>query len=66
MPSELSNILIARKSIVATQKINPGELFTSDNITVKRPGTGISPMYWDVLIGRPATRSYVPDEAIDW
>ena len=66
MPSEIPNISIARKSIVAAQKINAGELFSSDNITVKRPGTGISPMYWDELIDRPATRSYVPDEPIDW
>ena len=66
MPSEIPNILVARKSIVAAQKINAGELSSSDNITVKRPGTGISPMYWDELIDRPATRSYDPDEPIDW
>ena len=66
MPSEIPNILVARKSIVAAQKINAGELFSSDNISVKRPGTGISPMYWDELIDRPATRSYDPDELIDW
>ena len=66
MPSEITNIPIARKSIVAARKIHAGELFSADNLTVKRPGTGISPMCWDVLIDRPATRSYVPDELIDW
>ena len=66
MPSEIPNILIARKSIVAACKINAGELFSAGNLTVKRPGTGISPMHWDGLIDRPATRSYVSDELIDW
>ena len=44
----------------------PGELFTIANVTTKRPGTGISPMHWDALIGRKATRDYAPDELIEW
>ena len=64
--SEIPNILIARKSIVASQDINVGEHFSAENITTKRPGTGISPMHWDLLVGTQATRAYVADELIEW
>ena len=62
--SERKNIAIARKSIVAASEIKKGELFTEENLTVKRPGGGISPMKWDELIGTTATRNYQPDELI--
>lgn len=61
---ELSNIEVARKSIVAKCEILKGEVYTSDNITTKRPGNGISPMRWDEIIGRTAGRDYEADEMI--
>lgn len=64
--SERANLPIVRKSLVAAKPIQPGELFTIANVTTKRPGTGISPMHWDSLIGRKATRDYAPDELIEW
>ena len=65
-PSEQANLPIARKSIVAARAIQAGEPFTTANLTAKRPGTGISPMHWDELIGRNASCSYAPDELIQW
>ena len=65
-PSEQANLLVARKSLVASRAIQAGESFTAENITTKRPGTGISPMYWDAFIGRNALRAYAPDELIEW
>ena len=62
--SERKNITIARKSIVAATYISKGELLTEANLTVKRPGGGISPMQWDEVIGTTATRDYLPDEMI--
>jgi N,N'-diacetyllegionaminate synthase len=64
-PSELKNKPVARKSIVAALPIKKGETFTDRNITVKRPGTGITPMRWDEMIGRKAGRDYKTDEMID-
>lgn len=64
--SEIPNIPIARKSIVAARAIARGERFTEENLTVKRPGTGISPMEWDRVIGCTAGRDYSRDEAITW
>ncbi len=64
-PSELKNLSIARKSIVADHPIAVGELFTEDNLTVKRPGNGVSPMQWDEILGKKANRSYAEDELID-
>lgn len=61
---ERPNIEVARKSIVASRPIKAGEIFTDDNITVKRPGSGISPMLWDSVIGTPASRDFAPDELI--
>jgi N,N'-diacetyllegionaminate synthase len=62
--SERKNMHIARKSIIAKQNIRRGEVLTEDNITIKRPGTGISPMNWDEVIGRIAKRSFSQDELI--
>ena len=63
-PSEIPNINIARKSIVAATNIDIGEEFTEKNLLVKRPAGGISPMYWDQMIGKKATKSYQKDEHI--
>jgi N,N'-diacetyllegionaminate synthase len=63
--SELKNKQIARKSLVALRAIRAGELFSADNIGAKRPGTGISPMRWDELMGRPASRDFTVDELIE-
>jgi N,N'-diacetyllegionaminate synthase len=62
--SEIKNIPIARKSIVAAKRIKKGELFTEVNLTVKRPGTGISPMQWDEIVGQVAMKDYKVDELI--
>ncbi len=63
--SERPNIEIARKSIVATRPIKKGEILTEDNIYVKRPGNGVSPMLWDQAIGSAAIRDFQPDELIE-
>ncbi len=63
-PSEIKNIPIARKSIVAKKTINKGERFSKENLTVKRPGTGISPMKWDSIIGKESETSFMPDDLI--
>lgn len=63
--SETPNKTIARKSIVAKRAIKKGETFTEENITVKRPGNGISPMRWNEVLGTTATRNYSPDELIE-
>ncbi len=62
--SEKKNIAIARKSIVAKRDIAIGEIFSEDNITVKRPGSGISPMKWDEVIGTVAVKSFNEDDLI--
>jgi N,N'-diacetyllegionaminate synthase len=64
-PSEQKNMTIARKSIVANCKIKKGEVFTENNITVKRPGNGISPMKWFEVIGQVAIRNFEEDELIE-
>ncbi len=64
-PSEIANMVIARKSIVAARAIVAGELLSEENLTVKRPGTGVSPMRWDDVVGRVARRAYAADEVID-
>ena len=63
--SERKNIAIARKSIVAAKEIKKGELLTEENLTVKRPGTGISPMRWEDVIGTKATRDFNEEELIE-
>lgn len=62
---EERNKLVARKSIVSAVPIRCGELFSPENLCVKRPGTGISPMQWDSYIGKSAGRDYAADELID-
>ncbi|HHB95310.1 MAG TPA: N-acetylneuraminate synthase, partial [Campylobacterales bacterium] len=62
--SETPNINIARKSIVASQNIIKGELLTPENLSIKRPGNGISPMRWDEIIGTVALNDYGEDELI--
>ena len=62
--SERKNIAIARKSIVASSKIKKGEVFTEKNITVKRPGNGISPMKWDQVLGKKASQNFNVDDLI--
>ena len=64
-PSEQKNIAVARKSIVAARPIRKGELFTAKNLTVKRPGNGISPMLWDEILGKKAKKDFEPDELIE-
>jgi N,N'-diacetyllegionaminate synthase len=64
-PSEIRNKPVARKSLVASQSIKEGDAFSVLNITTKRPGTGISPMRWDEVIGRIATRDIAVDELIE-
>jgi N,N'-diacetyllegionaminate synthase len=63
-PSELKNMPIARKSLVAICDIKKGDLFSVQNLGVKRPGTGISPMQWDEVIGMVAQRNFSVDEQI--
>jgi N,N'-diacetyllegionaminate synthase len=63
-PSEGINIDIVRKSIVATKTIKKGELLSDDNISTKRPGTGLSPMKWDNIINSIATKTYKADDFI--
>jgi len=62
--SEARNKPIVRKSLVASQEIKVGEVFTAENIATKRPGTGISPMRWDEFIGQIANKAYKKDELI--
>tara|TARA_B100001564_G_C20644279_1_gene673685 strand:+ start:706 stop:1713 length:1008 start_codon:yes stop_codon:yes gene_type:complete len=64
-PSEAHNKPVARKSLVASKAIKAGEVFSTENITVKRPGTGISPMNWDAVIGGKAVRDFAIDELIE-
>lgn len=62
--SERPNIAIARKSIVAARDIRKGELLTAENLACKRPGTGLSPMVWDQVVGTKAVRDFQADEEI--
>jgi N,N'-diacetyllegionaminate synthase len=62
--AEAHNKPVARKSIVAARAIVQGELFSSHNLAVKRPSTGISPMRWDEVLGQRAPRDFLPDEPV--
>jgi N,N'-diacetyllegionaminate synthase len=62
---ELSNRDVVRKSLVALRPIQCGENFSFENVTAKRPGTGLSPMRWDEIMGRKAPRDFVVDEMIE-
>lgn len=63
--SEKKNIPVARKSIVASRKILKGKVLSEENITAKRPGTGISPMRWNEILGRTAIKEFKPDDLIE-
>jgi N,N'-diacetyllegionaminate synthase len=63
--SELSNIIAARKSIVAKCDIAEGEILSENVLAVKRPGNGISPMLWDEVVGTKAIRAFKEDELIE-
>ena len=63
-PSEIPNMQVARKSIVAAKEIKKGEILTVENLTVKRPGNGMNPMQWDKILGTPAQRDYEVDDLI--
>lgn len=62
--SEIANIDVVRKSIVAARTIKKGDIFSNENLTTKRPGTGISPMEWNNLLGQPAIKDFEEDELI--
>ena len=62
--SETSNIQIARKSIVAKTKIKKGDVLNEKNLSIKRPGSGISPMRWDKIVGTKAKKNYNEDELL--
>lgn len=64
-PSELKNIEFVRKSIVSARDIKKGEIFTEENITVKRPGIGLNPMNWDNVIGKIAKKDFKKDQIIE-
>ena len=61
---EAKNAAVARKSIVAKRRIKKGELFSDANLATKRPATGISPMKWDSVVGKPARRDFEKNERI--
>ncbi len=63
--SEIKNIGIVRKSIVAKCEIQQGEVFTEENLTTKRPGTGISPMKWNEILGQKAKKNFHMDELVE-
>lgn len=63
--SEEANRPVARKSLVAARAIRAGEVFSESNLAVKRPGTGLSPMRWDEILGRKAPRDFKADELIE-
>jgi len=64
-PSERRNMVSARKSLVAASHIKSGDKFSPENVTVKRPGNGISPMRWDEVMGRVASRDFQIDDMIE-
>jgi N,N'-diacetyllegionaminate synthase len=65
VPSEMANMTVARKSIIARKMITKGEILTEENITTKRPGNGISPMKWHEVLGTKAVRDFKEDELIE-
>jgi N,N'-diacetyllegionaminate synthase len=64
MPSETENRDIVRKSMVAIKEIKKGDIFTSENLSTKRPGNGMSPMNWNLIIGKSSKHNYEIDELI--
>ena len=65
-PSELKNKPIARKSLIAIKEIKKGEFFSEENIGIKRPGNGISPMRWDEVVGSVANKEFSADDLIEF
>lgn len=65
-PEEMKNRAVARKSLIAARNIGRGESFSKENLTVKRPGTGISAMCWEQAMGKVATRDFKEDELIEF
>lgn len=63
-PSELKNVGNMRKSLVASRPIRAGEVFTDQNVTAKRPGTGLSPMRWDEVLGKTAIQDFAADDLL--
>ena len=63
-PVERDNRAVVRRSIVASRPIRQGEVFSNDNLTSKRPATGLSPMLWDAVLNRRAPRDFAPDDPI--
>jgi N-acetylneuraminate synthase/N,N'-diacetyllegionaminate synthase len=55
-----------RRSIVARRRIGAGEVIAAEALTLKRPGTGLAPRYWDVIVGRKAPREIAPDEPLNF
>ena len=64
--SEMKNLEIVRKSIVAKKDIKMGELYSEENLTTKRPGIGICPMRWDEIIGKLSNKDYKSDDLIEF
>ncbi len=64
-PSEVKNISVVRKSIVAGKQIKAGELFSEKNLMIKRPGTGISPMKWDKVLRGRSQKDFNKDDLIE-
>lgn len=62
---EMSNMTVARKSLVAVGFIREGERFTAFNLTAKRPGSGLSPMLWDIVLGQEAKHDFAPNDLIE-
>ncbi len=62
--SEIKNLNVVRKSIVAARNIEKGEILSEENLTVKRPGNGISPMEWDIILGSIAKKNFKKDDQI--
>ena len=56
---------VVRKSLVAIKPVKKGDLFSTENLGVKRPGSGVSPMRWHEVLGQPAHRDFQPDELVD-
>ena len=63
--TEIKNMSVARKSIFVSSPIKEGEKFTEKNLTIRRPGNGCSPMHWDTIIGKSASRDYAVDETVE-
>ena len=64
--SEKANLNVARKSLVAVTEINKGDIFSKENIGIKRPGNGIPPKYLPDFLGKPANKCYKPDDLIEF